>query len=100
MSGPWRDARRLQRPPRDAKRVAPRENAIWVRIDGRWYPGHIQCWFTLHGRWACWLAYQADPAHPTVAAVWGLFAYEPSAIVSRVAYPDPPERARGTRPRA
>lgn len=90
MRGPWRDARRLQRPPREARRVEPRENAIWIRIDGRWFPGHLQCWFTLRGRWACWLAYQADPAHPTVAALWGLFVYDPAAIVSRSAYPSPP----------
>lgn len=90
-AGPWRDARRLPRPPRDARRVEARENAIWVRIDGRWFPGHIQCWFTHRGRWACWLSYQADPAHPTVAALWGLFAYEPGSILSRAAHPMPPE---------
>jgi len=88
---PLRDARRLQRPPRDARRVEPREHAIWVRVDGRWLPGHIQCWFTHAGRWACWLSYQADPAHPTVAAVWGLFAYEPATILSRAVHPTPPE---------
>ena len=60
-------------------------------MDGRWLPGHIQCWFSHRGRWACWLSYQADPAHPTVAAMWGLFAYEPVAILSRAAYPTPPE---------
>lgn len=87
----WRDARRLQRPPRDARRVEPREHAIWVRINGRWLPGHVQCWFTHAGRWACWLSYQADPAHPTVAALWGLFAYEPASILSRAAHPTPPE---------
>lgn len=90
----WRDARRLQRPPRDARRVEPREHAIWVRVEGRWLPGHIQCWFTHAGRWACWLSYQADPAHPTVAALWGLFAYEPGSILSRAAYPMPPEPGR------
>ncbi|MEY9861604.1 hypothetical protein ABH935_007245 [Catenulispora sp. GAS73] len=90
-AGPWRDARRLPRPPRDARRVEPRESTIWVRVDGRWLPGHIQCWFTHRGRWACWLSYQADPAHPTVAAMWGLFAYEPMAILSRAAHPTPPE---------
>jgi hypothetical protein len=89
-AGPWRDARRLQRPPRDARRVEARQNAIWVRVGGRWLPGHIQCWFTHQGRWACWLSYQADPAHPTVAALWGLFAYEPASILSRAAHPTPP----------
>ncbi|MEY9933367.1 hypothetical protein ABH926_008020 [Catenulispora sp. GP43] len=87
---PARDARRLPRPPRDARRVEPRQPAIWVRVDGRWLPGHIQCWFTHRGRWACWLSYQADPAHPTVAALWGLFAYDPASIVSRAAHPTPP----------
>lgn len=87
---PGRDARRLPRPPRDARRVEPRRPAIWVRVDGRWLPGHIQCWFTHRGRWACWLSYQADPAHPTVAALWGLFAYDPASIVSRAAHPTPP----------
>ena len=91
---PWHDARRLQRPPRDARRVEPREHAIWVRVNGRWLPGHIQCWFTHAGRWACWLSYQADPAHPTVAALWGLFAYEPASILSRAAHPTPPEPGR------
>ena len=90
----WRDACRLQRPPRDARRVEPRDHAIWVRINGRWLPGHIQCWFTHAGRWACWLSYQADPAHPTVAALWGLFAYEPASILSRAAHPTPPEPGR------
>jgi hypothetical protein len=90
----WHDARRLPRPPRDARRVEPREAAVWIRIDGHWLSGHIQCWFTHGGRWACWLSYQADPAHPTVAALWGLFAYEPGAILSRAAYPTPPEPPR------
>ena len=89
---PWHDARRLPRPPRDARRVEPRAAAIWVRVGGRWLPGHIQCWFAHRGRWACWLSYQADPAHPTVAAMWGLFAYEPAAILSRTAHPTPPEQ--------
>jgi hypothetical protein len=90
LSSSWRDARRLQRPPKQARRVEPLQAAIWIRIDGSWLPGHIQCWFTHDGRWACWLSYQADPAHPTVAAVWGLFAYDPVAIVSRAEYPTRP----------
>jgi hypothetical protein len=90
LSGPWRDARRLPSPPKDAQRVEPRQSAIWIRVDGAWLPGHIQCWFTYRGRWACWLSYQEDPAHPTVAAVWGLFAYDPAAIVSRAEHPTRP----------
>lgn len=77
--------------PRDAQpiphpaaglRVEPRTAHIRIRISGTWYDGHIQRWTHLtDGTWACWLSYQADPEHPTVAGKWGWFIYDPEAIV-------------------
>lgn len=86
-----RDAVLIPALPPGARRIEARESRIWIRVAGRWLPGHVQCWRRLpDGRLAAWLSFQADPAHPTVAPVWGLYVYDPEAIVDRGAYPEPP----------
>lgn len=76
-----RNAQPIPHPPA-GERVEPRTTLIRIRIDGTWYHGHIQRWTRLpDGGWACWLCYQADPEHPTIAPVWGWYAYDPEAIV-------------------
>lgn len=78
-------------PPTGAPRVDTGSPRIWIRIDGTWYVGDIQRWFRLPGgRWDCWLADQADPDHPTVAPVWGNFAYDPETILDLEWWPEPP----------
>jgi hypothetical protein len=65
------------------QRVEPRTSHIRIRIDGVWYDGYVQRWTRLdNGSWAVWLCYQQDPVHPTIAPVWGWFAYDPEAIVA------------------
>lgn len=76
-----RDARPIPYPPRSSPRLEPRHSPIRIRIDGVWLPGHVQRWARLpDGDWAVWLSYQADPEHPTVAPVWGWYAWDPEAI--------------------
>jgi len=78
-------------PPRWPKRDPRGLGAVWIRIAGRWLPGHIQRWYRLpDGRWGAWLSYHADPEHPTIAPEWGHYAYDPAAIVDRAAHPRPP----------
>lgn len=84
-----RDALPIRHP--GSPRVEVLEGRIWIRIDGRWLPGHVQCWRPLPGgRWAAWLSYQADPEHPTVSPEWGHFLYDPETIINRGQHPGPP----------
>lgn len=79
-----RNAQPIPAPPPGTPKHEPRTSAIWIRIDGRWLPGHIQCWRRLpNGRWTAWLCFQEDPEHPTIAPVWGHYLYDPEAIVDR-----------------
>lgn len=86
-----RDARPTGYPPPGSPRFEPRSSRIWIRISGRWLPGHIQRWCRLPDKsWVAWLSYPADPDHPTLAPVWGWYAYDPEAIVDRASSPQPP----------
>jgi len=41
-------------PPRWPKRDTRGRGAVWIRIAGRWLPGHIQRWYRLpRGGWGC-----------------------------------------------
>lgn len=87
-----RDAQLVPALPPGARRVETRGTHIWIRIDGRWLRGHIQCWHRVSGGgWTVWLSYQADPEHPTVAPIWGRFAYDPEAILDAAQWPQPPD---------
>lgn len=86
-----RDAQPVPAPPQSVPRVSPRTSLIWIRIGGRWLPGHVQRWVRLpDGRWAMWAFYQADPEHPTVAPRWGHWLYDPEAVVDRERHPERP----------
>lgn len=87
-----RDAQPIPPPPAGTPRVETIESRIWIRIGGSWYRGDIQKWYRRTSGWGAWLCYQADPTHPTIAQIWGHYAYDPAAIVDRSRYPDPPER--------
>jgi len=85
------DAQPIPTPPAGTPRVDPRSYRIWIRISGTWYAGDIQRWFRQpDGGWGCWLSYQADPEHPTVAPIWGNFAFDSEAILNREWWPEPP----------
>jgi len=78
-------------PPRWPKRDTRGRGAVWIRIGGRWLPGHVQRWYRLpRGGWGCWVTYHADPEHPTVAPEWGHYAYDPETILDRRQWPQPP----------
>jgi hypothetical protein len=75
-----RNAQPLPHPP-TGRRIEPRTAHIRIRIDDTWYHGHIQRWTRLdNDTWAVWLNYQADPEHPTIAPIWGWYAYDPKTI--------------------
>lgn len=77
-----RDAQPIPYPPPGSRRAEPRVSQVRIRIDGIWRHGHIQRWSRLpDGAWACWLCYQADPEHPTIAPVWGWYRYDSESIV-------------------
>lgn len=87
----FHDAQSVPAPPPRWPAIQPRSSPIWIRIGGRWLPGHIQSWRRLpNGRWTAWISYQADPEHPTVAPLWGHFLYDPAAILDRRERPQPP----------
>lgn len=78
-----RDAQPIPAPPPGTPRVEPRTSRIRIRIGGIWYDGHVQRWSRLgDGTWACWLCWQTDPEHPTIAPEWGWYRYDPEAIVA------------------
>lgn len=77
-----RDAQPIPYPPPGSQRAEARTTRIRIRIGGTWYNGSTQRWSRLpDGAWACWLCYQADPEHPTIATVWGWYAFDSESIV-------------------
>ena len=77
-----RDAQPIDYPPPGSTRIEPRIQHVQIRIDGVWRHGYIQRWSRLpDSTLAVWLSYQADPEHPTIAPIWGWYAYDPEAVV-------------------